>query len=316
MLRVVTILAFCILYSVASAQNVLTKAANIMRNGDYVSMHEIPFFFFTESGSNCEWNITEDIHNNIQTTLFVTDTTNTIYRISEEAVCKYIQSEETLQQTFYDDYLRHIEYSNPIVVMRYPFRYNDTITDTFEGKGTYCTDHKLVVKGQTFIEADASGSLIYGSDTLPNTIRVHTLTISAFSTGADSATIDSTDIKHQITETYEWYAKGYRYPMLKTIQKTSYRNMRPVDKTENAYIITPEEYYTDIKDDIINDSIRHNANITTKNNVSISRIWIDGNMINIKINTDQPAKVTTLLSDSQGIIHKYNTITYNSSLNF
>ena len=95
------------------------------------------------------------------------------------------------------------------------------------------------------MEADAEGKIINcEGDTLNNVIRVHTTRLNSISmhTLSDTLLADTSHIKLEIEERYEWYVKGYRYPMYETTSICFYDNMTPVSYIHKAYLLIHHLY--------------------------------------------------------------------------
>lgn len=77
----------------------------------------------------------------------------------------------------------------------------------------------MKVKGKVAIQADGLGKLILSErDTLDNVLRVHTQTTTLMAMDVNYAEIDSIHPKQEIEDKYEWYYKGFRYPVCIVIQ--------------------------------------------------------------------------------------------------
>lgn len=101
----------------------------------------------------------------------------------------------------------------------------------------------MKVKGKVAIQADGLGKLILSErDTLDNVLRVHTQTTTLMAMDVNYAEIDSIHPKQEIEDKYEWYYKGFRYPVCIVIQKSSYDISTPIGSSFLAYRILPEQF--------------------------------------------------------------------------
>ena len=111
-----------------------------------------------------------------------------------------------------------MEYTEPELLMRYPFAYGDTLYSTFEGKGIYSNRIALQVKGYTRIHADAEGDLLLPDfETVKRALRTHTRRYYT-QTGRDSLEMS--------IDTYAWYADGNRYPVFESVRTNLIKKAR------------------------------------------------------------------------------------------
>ena len=226
----------------------------------------------------------------------------------------YVMKADTLEQYKFEDRLTKIKYFKKKLAMRYPFQYGDSISSLFEGYGKYCGDHLIRVKGQVVAQADGTGKLILSErDTLNNVLRVYTLTTTAMAMNIGRVRIDSTNLKQEIEEKYEWYGRGFRYPLYTIIQKTSFTNLESVGSTTLTYRILPEDLAS-VKD-AHNDSIRNsdashnNTENTTDKDIFHYHVRNDQGGIDINYTSGADANVTTLVSSNSGILYKRQSCT-------
>ncbi len=125
----------------------------------------------------------------------------------------------------------------------YPVSYGQKHEDYFFGTGDYCGQLDLTVCGKASYHADACGMMLLPSgEILENVLRVHHQKIqserqkthysfSVKDTVYDADSIDYallTDTLTTRTDTYKWYAYGYRYPVFETVSTTVYYLNEPV----------------------------------------------------------------------------------------
>lgn len=192
--------------------------------------------------------------------------------------------------------------------MKYPFQYGDSVTSSFEGYGTYCGNHFVKVKGQVMVQADGFGRLVVSEkDTLDNVLRVYTITVTSMAMDVDVTDIDSTNLKQEIEEKYEWYAKGFRYPVYTTVQKTSFTNMEAVGSTQLAYRLLPEDFSQ--INDAVNDSIkllddRRKKLMKPRQDIFHYSVKRGESGVDISYTADADADVVILVSSSGGILYR------------
>lgn len=200
------------------------------------------------------------------------------------------------------------------VTLKYPFQYGDSLCSEFVGYGTYCGDHSVKVKGKVAIQADGLGKLILSErDTLDNVLRVHTQTTTLMAMDVNYAEIDSIHPKQEIEDKYEWYYKGFRYPVCIVIQKSSYDISTPIGSSFLAYRILPEQF-SQISD-AVNEKLKYAGK--TRKDIDVSKhpnsfrydvANVEGR-VDISYGTDTDANVMIALSNSSGVLYKKQSYT-------
>jgi hypothetical protein len=131
-----------------------------------------------------------------------------------------------------------LRYSDPVLKMKYPFAYGGQFTDHFIGIASYDPANTIDFFGDCTVTADAYGKLI-----LPDRIIENTLRIKSVKTGLQINMCGTTDVK---IVKYNWYAPGYRYPLL-TLNKVENRPSVGIMQTINtAFINTQQQIKTGI----------------------------------------------------------------------
>ena len=103
---------------------------------------------------------------------------------------------------------------HPILALKYPLSYGDSVSAPFLGYGIYCGDHPFKETGLSTVIADANGSIVIDDDTIPDVLRIHSLKSYSICMGIDSTLLDNARQKQVVEERYDWYAHGYRYLFL------------------------------------------------------------------------------------------------------
>ena len=151
----------------------------------------------------------------------------------------YRQTGDSLLLWGYENNLERVEYDRPILLLHTPLQYGEQWNGMFHGTKAYCEKLFSRVFGIYSAVVDATGIMLLPSgDTLRHVSRVHITEVRAeqqyhqVSTAAGlKALIDSMapytadSIRNRMndgrmlvqTDTYRWYAAGYRYPVLETI---------------------------------------------------------------------------------------------------
>ena len=306
------------------AQNTLTKATNLIRNGDIVKYQSMEYSYQIGNGKDVVWDFGDvDGLNEIYSIAFEIDTLNNYIKKDDNGIFAYSIFSDLLKQTKEENRLLRIVYHQPKLAMKYPLQFGDSLALNFSGTGIYCGDHHVKVNGQVNIHADGIGTLILPKkDTLRNTLRVYTLTTTTTAMDMDSMSLDTARIRQVISERYDWYVRGYRYPFYSTLLCTSYSGLTPIASRQYAYCLRPSELLY-VSADVANDSILHDDSINrekkklAEKNIIHYSINVYGSMISLNYTLDEDASVTTIVSSVMGIIYHQNrrTVKANDDVN-
>lgn len=311
------------------SQNILTGENNLPRDSDDVFMESVPFCWEGESGDGVTWDFSQNDNNgDCQTFYFRKGPSGKLYQIADNDVESYSCTSGCLRLCSSENRFFRMSYYKPKLAMKFPFQYGDSLSAPFMGYGNYCGDHSISVCGQVILQADGVGKLILsGNDTLNNVLRVYSLTTTSLNMETIVASIDSSMSRQEIEEKYEWYAKGYRYPVFKTVQRTSFKNDVLVGTTRYALRFLPESYL--LSGDYVNDSIRHADSIAVSrggmqaHEATHYSVHVEGSQVVIDYESEGNTSLSIVLSDSMGVIYKqqrihamaggHETITFNCS---
>ena len=167
----------CCLYVSLNAQTI-SKESNKYKPGDLISKQQIEYLEPGMSGENIIWNISIvkpiDENNIIRVYTTKLQDSSKISCKEHNTIYRYTQDSDTLFLTGFHNRTTVINYSLPEVIMKFPFRYNDSINSTFKGEGKYCQKVDIQYEGKTNMCCDATGVLILPNmDTVKNVIRIH-----------------------------------------------------------------------------------------------------------------------------------------------
>jgi hypothetical protein len=194
---------------------------NSFRAGDVIIKQQVEFKDPGASGKDIIWDFSNlnSINDKYQLTYFYPDKSDSshVTGVEHQTYYHYELKSDTIWLTGYENRTTKMDYQFPEALLRFPFRYGDTLRTTFNGKGLYCQKIDLVAGGYTKVSIDATGKLITPeNDTLKNVLRI--LRIKEFSDiGADSVQMHTDSIRMRM-ETYQWFARGSRYPVFETIK--------------------------------------------------------------------------------------------------
>ena len=99
----------------------------------------------------------------------------------------------------------YYSYSDPEVMLNYPFNYTNTFTDAFTGPGSQ-VGFSFTKSGSTTVTADGWGILITPGGTFNNVLRVHQTETGNYLLGFTTIPFNQ--------DTYYWYLPGIHYPVL------------------------------------------------------------------------------------------------------
>ena len=249
---VLILLCFPIL--MGAQQRVLNKDQNLPRVGDELMKEQVAYFDPGEAGENLTW----DLRN-----LHLTDNAYIVHYFTRDN-WKIIEAEngklnyhsisgDSLLIDGYESPQHLVKYSQPGLLLHFPIEFGSISKGQFQGRGKHHDRLESVVFGEIKTTADAVGSLILpGNDTLHCVIRVHIrknetaryIPVSS-EFAIDRPSNDSLFLNSEpetiITDTYQWYEEGYRYPVLEAVE--TYRNTLTgkILLSRDAYFYHPAE---------------------------------------------------------------------------
>lgn len=258
--------------------NGLTIEANGMRAGDKLTRINMPYRNILTSDTLVKWNFaviklsdkeTETIYNEIDSNIVVENE-------NRETRMFYIDSEN-------QSLLRHYRGGMDIKYLiaeniKYPILCGSSKYNKFFGEGQIGSASYIKTAGFTSVSADRVGDLITpDEDTIKNVMRVkyHRSGITHIDNGfsrsfgltRDSALFSKDSISHwlakdSITHTIDklqWYARGYRYPVVEMRKYKTYLYGIPSDSIEMALYYPLNLQVEEITNDEINQSYRENG---------------------------------------------------------
>lgn len=279
---------------------------------------------------------------------YVKQSADTIIGIEHRTIYYYHISGDSLFCLGYENPTTLINYQKPELLLAFPLFQGRVITDYFDGAGNYCEQLNIRLRGKSTVRADASGMLILpGGDTLQKVLRTYTHksihqrttsqismpdslqgNINPFILNRDSIdyllTNDSIRLE---TQTWRWYADGYRYPIFETVKSIVYKFGNAHEHFIVSFIYLPEEQYYDLPYDTNNQQKRDFADNenwerewrnTTKDEGSVRGDETfsyqfrlnDSGCLHISYELQQAREVSLVLFDLQGrqlsIIHHAN----------
>ena len=221
----------------ATAQT-LTSPANAPREGDRLELLPVAVPDVGEAGRDRLWDFSDlqllDGKLKVEH-LLRSDTTDTLMAIARRTRHYSVLRGDTLLSPGTENNLWLIRYTLPETLLRFPFAYGDSLAAPFLGTSQYCERTYHRTYGLSTVKADALGTLVTpDGDTLRHVLRVHARrTEGAYALPvytepgmrrllaalppftADSVHVRlAADTPIHTTDTYRFFAPGYRYPVL------------------------------------------------------------------------------------------------------
>lgn len=221
---------------IVQGQTVLLQNTHLSREGDVILKQELQYKSPGRSGSNVMWDFSELSVLDTGYREYFTGSPDSIFmKVSPRSRSEYKMTGDSLFCIGYQTPTLQIKYLLPELYRRYPMFYGDSILSLYYGEGKYSHILNMAVYGISTQRADAYGTvLLPDGDTLTHVLRIRESAhigqrLSSYSDilscGNDSHySADSLHyrLSHDSitwqTDTYRWYASGYRYPVFETIQ--------------------------------------------------------------------------------------------------
>ena len=315
--RVLILTLFLFASTVAGAQNILTKEANLIQSGDSLIKECVEYVSAGDAGDNAVWDFCgfEETGSKYQIRFSALDSTGLVAYDARQTV-KYTLSHDSLFLVEVETPQQNTKYSQLPLILSFPFGLNQTFKTCYNGEGRYCGTHYKRNFGTVKTIADGQGTIILSeSDTLPNTLRVYTVTTEAIRLNKDSCRNDSDNLKQVITEHYRWYTRGYRYPVFETITSSTYDNLNHVGTQQYAYRCPPD-MQTGLTDDV-NEQIRKEdksmINYRNKGESSTNQdggtcfhydIKTNGNQVTVTYDITATSRIHVMIVDIMGRVYR------------
>lgn len=299
-----------------SAQGVIDYNQNTLRFDDVLDKQEVNYFPAGSSGENVIWDFRDiDFVDDYHVEYFCDSDSIVLTALEPEIMKKYVTNTDTLIYIGYETALQYMDYEKPIILMTYPFAYGSSISNPFRGEGVYCGTHILQNRGSFSVDADAYGSIyLPEGDTIKNVLRIHTIKGGSVNMNIlnDTTVFDPDNLKQEIEERYQWYARGYRYPLFETVSTTNYNNMNPVSNLQKAYCYLPGDQRLlrdSLNEDIAyNDSIQEARRIAAEKDIINYDVEVNGSHVTIKYDLTEHASVNSLVCNQMGFVFQRHSV--------
>ena len=289
----------------AFPQHVLTKANALMRSGDTVGKQLVAYVPPGESGMHASWDFRDiDVLSKSYPIENAVDSDSCLCAIEPSSMCSYRLGGDTLVQVTYQNPLTRIDYSVPIPELIFPFSYGDTLSGKFKGEGQYSNRNGIRMAGSTYVEADGEGELkITDECTLRNALRVRTLKTTYFNIEKDSVVKDSAESLLEVVERYQWYARGYRYPLFETCSTAYYHGTRLLNSYKVAFRTLPDSLRI-LSDSVNQELARYDICLADASDDITYEVISDGRSVRIDYDLKNKATVSAMISDPMGVMYR------------
>lgn len=314
-LIVVFLLSICTL---VRAQNTLSQAANMLQPGDSVTKERVEYVHAGDTGKDVVWDFSNLEANDLYYIKYDTISHLQLVGYDTQKTYKYQTTVDGLLLRGYESPLMRMDFQQPQVILPLPMQFNQTMMTDYQGEGRYSGTHFERTAGTIRITADAEGTVILSEkDTLPNTLRVYSINTAAIRLNKDSCQNDEDNLKQVITEHYQWYARGYRYPVFETVTSSTYYNLDHIATQQYAYRCPPDIQVA--LNDTVNEAIRlSDLSLPYKGNKSEDggggqkpgrsgftyTVNTNGNQAIITYNLENPATIHAMMVDVMGTIYR------------
>ena len=288
-----------------------TGSPNYLRVGD--SIHYdfvIPTISQNSNVSEHTWDFSNSKYlGQEKEVFFVGNDSNRIKMIDKDAILDFSQDKEHLLLKHLQTPLLNIDFGNSFEYLKFPFPLNDSLVCQIEGKGTYCSKNKLVLSGTCCIKAMTKGKLIMPcNDSLNNTLLIQRSIVANINVSKDSLMSVKQDEPMKFNAAiFEWYAMGYRYPILKVIEASIKKGERKVLDQSFAYAANVEgmshledEQNKELKDKMRGISLESN---TKQGDISY-KVSVNGKKVCLSYSLVSDAQLRFLICNTSGMVFK------------
>ena len=259
---------------------------------------------------------------------------------TEQRTRSYYQStQDSVMLCGYETNLTKVEYDRPELLLHMPLTYGSLHDGLFHGTMAYCERMFMRVYGSYQVEVDGTGCMVLPSgDTLRHVSRVHIRKLTAqrhyphitteqeLKAYVDSLPYSTDSIRQHLatdsllaeTQTYRWYATGYRYPIL---EYTTIGHWDGKPYHTAAYYCSPEEQKVTFDEE--NEQIRNLLAETDKNSgncqgggnntpnnspIQDLQISVHGSTVTVCYSLTADATVKALVCDIAGITYRQTSL--------
>lgn len=324
-----SILLLVLLFSCGVCFSQIDRQHNTPRLGDNVDYFRVSYPSVSVKDNSVVWDLSQStLGRKKYTSSYILngDSHDTLSIIESGSKYLCFSGTDGFYECGFENSHTKIDYDIPIKLYAFPMSYGDSINGVFRGTGIYCDRQHILTYGSWTSNADATGLLILpSSDTLHNVVRIHLqrrMLCRFYPMDNKHKFLQSVDMENIhnsladndsliISDSYFWFARGYRYPILKN--QTAHAGTQS-DNVERKVYFCPPEIQEELPLDDENIKVRtensnkanNPTNGTDKNNNFKYTFSNDsyGRNIHISYTADSPIDVNAILTNTAGVVYR------------
>lgn len=244
-----------ITFSVPAQIPFLSQSTHSPFGNESIERFEIPLPKISGLGDSLFWNYSKTQLGQRSVVRYQSVGDSIAFKHENKGILCYFQTADTLKISHYNRLGEDLTFYRPEIRGIYPILLGDSISFPYYAEGNYGRIAYLRNCGITSLVADGTGTLITPeTDTIQNIIRIHyhtkggltfdkSFSVKSFSSLKDSSLIsDPTIFNHCKTDSitfysdcWQWYAPGYRHPVIERQDHYVLKNGTLVDSLSTAY---------------------------------------------------------------------------------
>ena len=239
----------------ASAQVSITSEYNGYRDGDKLYRIIADSASIGNRGENCIWMLPAAQRDDkyLKQTISLRNDSLTI--VEGNVMLHYQATDTLLSMRGYQTREMFSVYEHPLLELKYPFAYGDSIAGSYSCRTTYYNRFSIDETGSSYTVCDGKGMLTDGDESLKDVLRVHyhTTAISRY----ENVNEDSVEsVLSEVTEDkYLWYYSGCRYPVMDTRVIKCKNNGELVSDTTFTSLYMPDVQLSELSYDDVNSEL-------------------------------------------------------------
>lgn len=308
------IVAFNVFLASAADRNALTKACNGCRNGDMLSRKTVSYMQPGNGGEKCLWDFSEMTEVASEpNSVYWFSSNDTLFGMTEnENLHKFQVLGDTVYYMGHENRTTIFQDSVPAVWMIYPFGYGHKLESDYYFTGRYAQDRDAVMFGKITAEADGIGRLILEkSDTIDDVLRVKFVQDASVRILLNHESVRDTfspdSLPFYRREIYQWYAMGYRYPLLETQHHFMYNAKKEeVGRYNVSYSCPTFMQELELAADYVNDAVRKSLKSGQYYNDASQQKRISRTTVNAGQDDELISDMVSVASQKNSISIKYH----------
>lgn len=305
------IVAYCSATAFAQQKMLLSDVSNSFRVGDSIrydlvdidNIYDISLNELVWDFSNLKYLGQE------KAVCFIGGETGNVRMIGQDEMLDFKQTTDSQFLSQIQTALVKIDFGDTFRYLCYPFRDNDSLVCAMDGQGIYSSKNKFRLKGKCKVKAMGLGKIILPDDeSLSNTLLVKWSVIGDILPAKNnSELVHNVGKLHLMVEDYEWFSKGYRYPVFKVLQASLKNGRREIMHREYACVANMDSF--EMLDDAENEKLRvqqQGENIKDKKSSTLInyQVTMSGRQLHIAYSLTLDSQLRFVLSNTSGMILK------------